>query len=203
MQGTLYIVSAPSGAGKTSLVKALIAETDNIQVSISHTTRPKRPNETDGINYHFISQETFITRQAKSDFIECAEVFGNYYGTSKNWVLEQLNKGTDVILEIDWQGAEQIRKAFPEAVAIFILPPSLDTLEQRLQKRAQDKPEIIQGRLQEAQAEIAHYVEYDYLIVNNDFKKACHELKSVIESRRLTLSLQAKKLLPLLTHLLN
>lgn len=203
MQGILYIISAPSGAGKTSLVKAIISELENIQVSVSHTTRSKRPDEVDGINYHFISETDFLERQGRSEFIEFAEVFGNYYGTSKSWVIEQLESGTDVILEIDWQGAAQIRKAFPDAVGIFILPPSLSTLSQRLQKRAQDNQKIIHNRLKEAQTEISHYVEYDYLVVNDDFAKARLELKSIVESRRTTQAYQAQKLLPLLTDLLN
>ncbi|MFT4997514.1 MAG: guanylate kinase, partial [Flavobacteriales bacterium] len=161
-QGTLYTISAPSGAGKTSLVNALIEQDPSIQVSISHTTRTIRPGELNGVNYHFVDQTDFLAMLGQADFLEHARVFDNYYGTSQQWVEETLAKGLDVILEIDWQGAAQVGKLMPDAIAIFILPPSKMALERRLTGRGQDSPAIIDKRMSEAQSEMSHYIEADY-----------------------------------------
>jgi len=185
-RGTLFTVSAPSGAGKTSLVKALVESCPNVLVSVSHTTRPIRPGEQDGINYHFVDEPTFLGMLESADFLEHARVFGNLYGTSSAWVEQQLDLGLDVILEIDWQGAQQIRSLRPEARAIFILPPSLETLEQRLTSRGQDNTDTIATRLREAVKEMSHYVESDFVIVNLDFDTALADLRCVVQSQRLT-----------------
>jgi guanylate kinase len=189
-QGTLFIVSAPSGAGKTSLVKALIERCDQVMVSVSHTTRGIRPGEENGRDYHFVQESTFLEMLERADFLEHARVFGNLYGTSSAWVEEQLQAGQDVILEIDWQGARQIRTHRPDAKAIFILPPSRDTLEQRLTSRGQDDAETIAGRLREAVQEMSHYVESDYVIVNRDFDTALEQLHAIVISTRLTTARQ-------------
>lgn len=183
--GTLFIVSAPSGAGKTSLVNALIQSSRGIKVSISYTTRPIRPGEIDGINYHFVSREAFDQRLQQGDFLESAEVFGNFYGTSQAWVQEQLASGVDIILEIDWQGAQQVRRLLPAAVSIFILPPSRSTLLERLQGRKQDDEAIIAKRYAEAVSEMSHYAESDYLVINDDFQKALDDLKAIVRSQSL------------------
>jgi len=184
--GTLITVSAPSGAGKTSLVKALVEAEQNLRVSVSHTTRTKRPAEVDGVNYHFVDQAQFDAMVAKDAFLEHATVFGNAYGTSKQWVLDTLTKGTDVILEIDWQGAA-IAKAWAakqllvKHVGIFILPPSIGVLQERLSQRGQDDGAVIEARMAEAVEEISHYAEADYLVVNDDFDVAIDELKAIIQ----------------------
>src|SRR5690606_37233238 len=166
-KGTLFTISAPSGAGKTSLVKALLDQGDGqLCVSVSHTTRGKRPGEIDGVNYHFVDRDTFLQMREAGTFLESAEVFGNLYGTSSVWVQEQLDKGMDVILEIDWQGAAQVRRLIPTK-SIFILPPSLETLEQRLTGRGQDDAETIAKRMQQARNEISHYGDADYLVIND------------------------------------
>ncbi|OUS27331.1 guanylate kinase [Gammaproteobacteria bacterium 45_16_T64] len=203
MTGTLYVISAPSGAGKTSLVKALIDSMENLGVSISHTTRPIRPGETDGINYHFTPVDDFQAMLGRSDFLEHAEVFGNYYGTSKSWVEQQLLNDQDVILEIDWQGAQQIRQQIPEAIGIFVLPPSKEALEQRLRGRGQDPEGVIQNRLAQAAEEMAHHVEYNYLIINDDFEVALTELRSIIHSQRLSTKPQATRHKTLIQNLLS
>lgn len=202
-RGTLYTVSAPSGAGKTSLVKALIDNTDAIQVSVSHTTRAMRPGEQDGINYHFVSQAEFLAMLEQTAFLEHAQVFDNFYGTSKQWVEDTLANGMDVILEIDWQGAQQIRKLLPETVGIFILPPSQATLRQRLTNRGQDEQAIIDRRMRDAKNEIEHYVESDYLIINDDFAVALAEFKAIITAERLKLGKQQNRHQTLLTSLLS
>jgi len=202
-QGTLFTVSAPSGAGKTSLVKALVERTENLQVSVSHTTRPIRPGEQDGVNYHFVDQTTFLDMVGKGQFLEHAKVFANYYGTSKHWVEQQLNAGLDVILEIDWQGAQQVRKHVPEAVGVFILPPSRDTLLQRLTARAQDQEDVIEARMAEARSEISHYVEADYLVVNDVFEQALIEFQSVVLAQRQHLEKQQQKHQNMLQELLS
>jgi guanylate kinase len=184
-QGTLYIISAPSGAGKTSLVKALLESTDGIQVSVSHTTRPARPGEVDGTAYHFTEVDTFKAKIESGDFLEHAEVFGNFYGTSRSTVQEMLAQGVDVILEIDWQGAAQVRQQIPEAVSIFILPPSRQELERRLRGRGTDADEVIARRLGEAVTEMEHYAEFDYLVFNDDFDTALGELRTIVLARRL------------------
>ncbi len=183
--GTLYIISAPSGAGKTSLVKALLESTDGIQVSVSHTTRPMRPGEINGKDYHFTDVESFRAKIDSGDFLEYAEVFGNFYGTSRSAVLEMMAKGVDVILEIDWQGAAQVRQQIPEALSIFILPPSREELERRLRGRGTDADEVIARRLGEAVTEMGHYAEFDYLVFNDDFDIALAELRSIVLARRL------------------
>jgi guanylate kinase len=201
--GKLYTVSAPSGAGKTSLVTALIEADPQIQVSVSHTTRPKRPGEVDGVNYHFVSHEEFKAMQDATAFLEQAEVFGNHYGTSTQWVEETLQQGKDVILEIDWQGAEQVKKLKPEAIGIFILPPSRETLKDRLTNRGQDDEEIIARRMQEAVNEMSHYPQSDYLIINDQFDVALNELQTVISSGRLLLAVQCQRHQALLQELLS
>lgn len=184
MAGSLFIISAPSGAGKTSLVSKLIEKDQRIQVSVSSTTRPKRPGEEDGINYHFLSLDAFEQKVAQQDFLEHAKVFDNYYGTSKSSVEQQLNDGKDVILEIDWQGAQQVRKIIPQAISIFILPPSLKILEQRLRNRATDSDEVINRRMQDAVSEMTHYNEFDYLVINNHFEIALEELHTIFLANR-------------------
>jgi guanylate kinase len=202
-QGSLYIISAPSGAGKTSLVRQLLNETADLSVSVSHTTRPMRSGETEGKDYFFVSVETFRSMIENGDFLEFAQVFDNFYGTSQQAVETDLNNGLDVILEIDWQGAQQVRKMLPEAKSIFILPPSVEVLQQRLRKRGQDSEETIARRMTDAAAEITHYAEFDYLIVNDDFYQAFSELKSIIISQRLLQNRQQVVLQDLLTELLN
>jgi guanylate kinase len=188
---TLFVIAAPSGTGKTSLVKALIGSMADITVSVSHTTRPIRPGEQEGVNYHFISPAEFTQLVTEGVFLEHAIVHGNYYGTSREWVETQLRKGTDVILEIDWQGAQQIRKVFPSAISIFILPPSPTALEMRLQERRQDQQKTIGQRLAAASGEIAHYAEFDYLIVNDLFSKALEDLQAIVQAQRLKQPRQA------------
>lgn len=184
-RGTLYTISAPSGAGKTSLVNALLNQGDErLCVSVSHTTRNRRPGEKDGVNYHFISPEEFYVMRDAGTFLESAEVFGNLYGTSAVWVRAQLNEGRDVILEIDWQGAAQVRKLITTK-SIFILPPSLETLEQRLNTRGQDDADTIARRMQHARDEISHYGEADYLIINDNFDEALQDLHAIIRAARL------------------
>jgi guanylate kinase len=201
--GTLYTVSAPSGAGKTSLVSALIQQCQDVRVSVSHTTRPMRPGEVDGVNYHFVDQQRFLAMLERTEFLEHARVFGNLYGTSRLWVEEQLAAGTDVILEIDWQGAQQVRKQLPDTRSIFILPPSREALEQRLNSRAQDDDAIIAARMAEAVEEMSHYVESDFLIINQDFERALMELQSIFTSQRLRTLRQQQALPQLLADLLN
>lgn len=188
--GTLYIISAPSGAGKTSLVKELIDSMADIRVSVSHTTRPIRPGERDGVNYHFTTPPTFERMIEDDVFLEHALVFGNYYGTSREWVEQQLREGIDVILEIDWQGAQQVRAKMPASVGIFILPPSRAVLESRLRGRAQDSDEVIERRLSEAVTEMSHYAEYDYVVVNDDFDTALADLRAIVRARRQRMEVQ-------------
>ncbi len=201
--GTLFTVSAPSGAGKTSLVNALIKGTEGLRVSVSHTTRPKRPGEQDGVNYHFVDAAAFHAMLERAEFLEHAQVFGNLYGTSQTWVEQQLEAGTDVILEIDWQGAQQVKRLMPQTQSIFILPPSRATLKQRLTARGQDDSTIIAARMAEATEEMSHYVEGDYLVVNQDFDKALAELQAIINCQRLRTSRQQERLGQLLQDLLN
>jgi len=183
--GTLFIISAPSGAGKTSLVKALLEKIKHIKVSVSYTTRTIRPGEVNGVNYHFVTHEAFISRIQQGDFLEHAEVFGNYYGTSQAWVEEQLASGDDIILEIDWQGAQQVRRLMSSVVSIFILPPSRKTLLERLRGRGQDNEEVIAKRYGEAVNEMSHYAESDYIVINDDFQQALDDLKAIVHSQRL------------------
>ena len=203
MTGTLYIVAAPSGAGKTSLVKALLEQLDELEVSVSYTTRAPRPGERDGINYHFIDRKGFQSMVAAGEFLEHAEVFGNFYGTAKANIFERLRAGIDVILEIDWQGARQVREAFPETVGIFILPPSREVLEQRLRDRGQDSEETIARRMRDATEEMSHYREFDYLVVNDRFERSLEELRAIVVARRLRLEVQQRKLGGLLAELVD
>ena len=190
MKGSLFIVTAASGTGKTSLVKQLLATTNDLTVSISHTTRPPRPGEIDGHHYHFIDVDSFTAAIADNKFLEHAEVFGNYYGTSHASVTAQLQAGIDVILEIDWQGALQVKKQFADVTMIFILPPSLTTLRQRLSSRGQDTDEVIQMRLSGAVDEMKQYVNFDYVVINDHFEAALYELKAIIVAKRQTVERQ-------------
>ncbi|AEA79585.1 guanylate kinase [Vibrio cholerae] len=203
-KGTLYIVSAPSGAGKSSLIAALLEQnpTYAMKVSVSHTTRGMRPGEQDGVHYHFVEKEHFIELIGKGEFLEYAEVFGNYYGTSRVWIENTLNKGIDVFLDIDWQGARQIRSQMPEAKSIFILPPSKEELERRLNTRGQDSEAVIAKRMGEAKSEISHYSEYDYVIINDDFDVALMDFKAIIRAERLKQDKQAAKYSAMLSALL-
>ncbi len=201
--GKLYIISAPSGAGKTSLVKRLTADLDNLVVSVSHTTRKQRPGETHGRDYFFVSEDVFQAMLEQQDFLEYARVFDNYYGTARQTVKENLHAGNDVILEIDWQGAQQIRKMLPECLSVFILPPSIQILEQRLRNRGQDSEHTITRRMRDAVAEMNHYDEYDYLLVNDVFDQALLQLKSIIVSERLRKNRQKPVLAALLAELLS
>ncbi|MGV6807888.1 MAG: guanylate kinase [bacterium] len=201
--GILITVSAPSGAGKTSLVSALHESTENLCVSVSHTTRAMRPGEQDGVNYHFVDETTFNRMIEEEAFLEHAQVFSNSYGTSKKAVTDLLNQGKDVILEIDWQGAQQIRTTMSDCVSVFILPPSLETLKERLHGRGQDEESVIQRRLEEARNEISHYNEADYLVVNDDFDDALVDLKSIVRSIRLKTTRQRKNHQHLIDDLLS
>jgi guanylate kinase len=199
--GTLFVVSAPSGAGKTSLVRALLERDPRVQLSISHTTRDKRPAEQDGDHYYFVDLPTFESMLVGNEFLEHAQVFGNHYATSRSAVQQLLSEGIDVVLEIDWQGARQIRQHMSGCVGIFILPPSLQHLRRRLQSRAQDDASVIERRMKAAVQEISHYQEYDYLIVNDDFDTACEELGAIVTSQRLRQASQAERLSGLLQAL--
>lgn len=184
-QGTLYVISAPSGAGKTSLVRALIERTERLGVSVSHTTRPMRPGEAHGVNYHFVDEPTFERLIERGEFFEHAWVFDRYYGTSRVEVERRIEQGEDVILEIDWQGARQVRAQRPEAVSIFILPPSRRALRERLARRGQDDEATIDRRMRDAVSEMSHFDEYDYLVINDDFVTALGELSALIGTERL------------------
>ena len=199
--GTLYTVSAPSGAGKTSLVKALTEQDSSIHVSVSHTTRGPRPGEVDGVNYHFTDRSAFETMVAAGDFLEHAEVFGNYYGTSRITIEETLHKGIDVFLDIDWQGARQVKEALPDTCGIFILPPSLEVLNERLNNRGQDSQEVIAGRMSKAVDEMIHYDEFDHLIINDDFETALDELHGIVTAQRVRTIKQSMRHSSLITEL--
>lgn len=203
MSGTLYIVSAPSGAGKTSLVKSLLEAMPSVRVSVSHTTRGMRPGEVDGFNYHFVGRETFSAMLERDEFLEHAEVFGNLYGTSQRWVERTLAEGFDLILEIDWQGAQQVRRLMPHAQSIFILPPSQEALRHRLNNRGQDSEEIIEQRMREAVSEMSHYVEYDYVVINDQFSHALEDLKAIFRARQLHQGVQQCRHAGLLERLLS
>jgi len=202
--GTLYIVSAPSGAGKSSLISALIEQnpSDDLQVSVSHTTRNPRPGEVDGQHYHFVAVERFKSLIDDGVFFEWAEVFGNYYGTSRTVIEEQLANGIDVFLDIDWQGARQVKELMPQSKGIFILPPSRVELERRLIGRGTDSDEIIAGRMAKAVSEMSHYDEYDYLIINDSFEQALQDFKAIIKGNRLIVMPQAIKHCDMLKELL-
>jgi len=202
-KGKLYIISAPSGAGKTSLVKQIIADLDQITVSVSHTTRAIRPGESHGKDYFFSTVDEFKEMIADHAFLEHAQVFDNFYGTAQQTVDYYLENGIDVILEIDWQGAQQVRKMLPDNTSIFILPPSIEILKQRLENRGQDSKGIIERRMQDAVNEMSHCTEFDYLIVNDDFNQALAELRSIIICHRLENKRQLKNLAPLLEKLIE
>ena len=193
MNGNLFIVSAPSGAGKSSLVSAVLAEDRQLALSVSFTTRAPRAGEVNGRDYHFVDRNTFEAMLERGEFLESAEVHGNHYGTSQKWIGDTRAQGLDIVLEIDWQGAQQVRGAFPDAISIFVLPPSpvLAELEGRLRKRGQDSEEVIQRRLRDAKAEMSHAPEFDYVIINNEFSEAVRDLTAIVRASRATLARQA------------
>ena len=199
--GNLFIISAPSGAGKTSLVKALLKTDIDLRLSVSYTTRPPRPEEVEGRDYHFLSQEAFEQRLKQGEFLESAEVYGNFYGTSQKWINEAIVSGHDILLEIDSQGAQQVRCVFPEVVGIFVLPPSPEALEARLRQRGQDSLEAITRRLAAACEEMAHVSEYDYVIINEKLDKALHDLTCIVRAERLRMMSQLARHHDLITEL--
>jgi guanylate kinase len=201
-RGRLFVISAPSGAGKTSLVKALLAAEPRLRLSISHTTRARRPTEAEGREYHFVSKARFSELLQQDAFLEHAQVFDNHYGTSRAFVAGQLAAGHDVLLEIDWQGARQVRHAMPDCVSIFVLPPARAALAERLARRATDTREVIERRLRDAATDMAHYGEFDYVVVNDDFEQAVADLKRIIEGRGAELKSDRPELKPLLAELL-
>jgi guanylate kinase len=202
LAGNLFIISAPSGAGKSSLIQALLKRHADMKVSVSHTTRAPRPGEQDGVHYHFISVEQFKQLIAQDEFLEWAEVFGNYYGTSKSTIRDALSQGIDVFLDIDWQGARQIRQHAGAAKGIFILPPSLKELEQRLTQRGQDTADVIAKRMAQAHNEMSHADEYEYLIINDNFETALREFECIVLAQRNGYGSQSSKHSPLLKQLL-
>ncbi len=202
-RGQLLIISAPSGAGKTSLIKALVEQEPRVEVSVSHTTRPQRPGETEGVNYFFITTEAFHEMRDAGAFFESAEVFGHYYGTSLNQLESRLAEGADVILEIDWQGAQQVRQLLPDSAWLFILPPSIEALKTRLQSRAQDNADTIELRMRAARDEMSHWHEADYLIINDNFDSALEELRALVRSLRLRTDQQQSALHDLIDDLLS
>lgn len=202
MSGTFYIISAPSGAGKTSLIDAVLSQLPNLSLSTSYTTRPPRAGEVDGQAYHFVSEDKFMALEASGFFLESARVFSSLYGTAKTTVDACLSQGTDVLLEIDWQGALQIKRLYPGACWIFILPPSLQALEDRLCRRQKDSDAVIAARMAEAKTEMVHCHESDYLIINDDFEQACQDFITIVASHRLKTSSQQKKYGELLENLI-
>lgn len=201
MIGNLFIVAAPSGAGKTTLVGELLKRDALIRLSISYTTRPPRPGEADGRDYHFIGADEFEAMRAQDAFLECAEVHGNHYGTSRRWLQGQLAAGCDVLLEIDWQGARQVRRVFPQAIGVFILPPSYEELERRLRGRAQDGREVIDRRLRNAREEMQHVAEFEYVIINNNLQEALADLTAVVHAARLRYAEQRQRHASLFSNL--
>ena len=195
----LFVVSAPSGAGKTSLVNALLEINKRIDLSVSYTSRPARPGEVDGKDYHFVSREAFLSMAKHGDFVESAEVYGNLYGTSQAWISKEMHDGRDILLEIDWQGAEQVRKKFPACISIFILPPSLQALEARLTGRKQDSAEVIAKRLQASQEDISHVCEFDYVIINDILGEALQQLNAIV----ITIGLRRERQLARQADLIN
>lgn len=195
------MITAPSGAGKTSLVQELVRLHDNLRVSVSHTTRPARTGEEDGVNYHFVTKKRFEHMLSQGDFLEAAEVYGHHYGTSQSWVENQLQLGNDVILEIDWQGAEQVRNLLPDVCSVFILPPSLEALTERLKVRAQDDYDVIENRMRQAQSVIKHVMKADFVVVNDDFKIAIHDISAIIRSQSLNANSQKASLTDLISSL--
>ncbi len=202
-KGTLYIISAPSGAGKTSLVHALVTTQSNVVVSVSHTTRRMREGEVDGRDYHFVDEPVFRQMVDDGEFLEHATVFGNSYGTSRQHIQAQLDAGKDVILEIDWQGARQIRELIGDCRSIFILPPSIQALRDRLRGREQDSAEVIESRMREAVSEMTHYAEFDYIVINDDFEQAREELAAIFVCNRMRLEMQQQNHAKLLADLLE
>ena len=202
-KGNLYIISAPSGAGKSSLVSALVGDWPDIEVSVSHTTREMRPGEADGVNYHFVDEAAFVEMIDQGLFLEHAQVFDNRYGTSRQSIQEQLLKGKDVILEIDWQGARQIRQLVNDCKTIYILPPSVVALRERLQNRGQDDEELIERRMRDAVSEMSHYGEFDYIVINDDFEQAKDDLSAIFVSNRLLKEFQQEQHTDLLADLLT
>lgn len=201
--GNLYVISAPSGTGKTTLVKTLVDSLPDITVSVSHTTRAMRPAEQHGVNYYFVSDAEFHRMIDHGDFLEHAKVFEHSYGTSRSWVEATLKQGKDVILEIDWQGAQQIKQLLPDCTTIFILPPSMQELYHRLTHRNQDKPDVIAKRLADAQETLSHITDFDYIVLNDDFKTALNDLKSIVLARRLKRDRQLKNLAGLVAEFLS
>lgn len=203
MRGNLFIVSAPSGAGKTSLVNALLSRNREIDLSISYTSRAPRPGETDGKDYHFVSRETFLAMAKHGDFLESAEVYGNLYGTSQSWIAAEIAAGRDILLEIDWQGAAQVRGKFPDCIGIFILPPSLQALETRLKGRAQDSAEVIARRISSAREDVAHVAEFDYVIINDKLDDALQQLDAIVVAAGLRRERQLARQQTLINQLQN
>src|ERR1700756_714322 len=201
--GRLFVVAAPSGAGKTSLVKALLSGEPHLHLSISHTTRKRRPTEAEGREYHFVPVPQFEQLVARGEFLEHARVFDNYYGTSRRFVEQQLAAGEDVVLEIDWQGAQQVRRAMPQCVSVFILPPSREALAERLARRATDTAQVIARRLADAAGDMSHYGEFDYVVVNDDFDRAVADLKRIVAGKAPALRSDRPQLQPLLAELLK
>lgn len=201
-RGSLYVVSAPSGAGKTSLVRALSEADSAVLISVSHTTRPKRESEQDGVHYHFVTRERFEQMIREDVFLEYARVFDHYYGTSREWAAARLAEGNDVVLEIDWQGAQQVKRQIPQAIGIFILPPSRSTLERRLRTRRQDTDAVVARRMRDAVREMSHWAEFDYVVVNEDFAAALADLNSIVRARRLRTEAQGVRRRALLDALL-
>ena len=202
-KGTLYIISAPSGAGKTSLVHAVVERLPDLAVSVSHTTRNRRDGEVNGQDYHFVDEPRFQEMIDNDDFLEHARVFGNSYGTSRQHIQEQLLSGKDVILEIDWQGARQIRQLLSESRSIYVLPPSIQALRERLLRREQDSDDVIESRMREAVSEMRHYAEFDYIVINDDFEQAREELASIFICNRMRLEQQQQAHAELLADLLK
>jgi guanylate kinase len=192
-KGNLFVVTAPSGAGKTTLVAALLAADQNVQLSVSFTTRAPRPGEVDGKDYHFVAREVFEQMIQNGDFLEHAEVYGNYYGTSQTWINNAIDTGRDILLEIDWQGAAQVRRLFPDVVGLFVLPPSVEVLEQRLKNRGKDSDEVIERRMAVAKEEISHVEEFDYVIVNEHIDEAVRDIVSAVRAERLKLHRQSTR----------
>ena len=200
--GCLFVVAAPSGGGKSSMVNALLEREPGIRLSVSYTTRPPRPGEREGTHYHFVDGATFRKLQEDGEFLESAFVHGNWYATSATWLRSQVMAGQDVLLEIDWQGAAQVRRLMPDSVHIFILPPSLATLKERLEKRAQDSPAVIQKRLEAAREEVRHFGDFDYVIMNQDFARAVDDLSVIVRAARLTAPRQQVRHAKILAQLL-
>jgi guanylate kinase len=201
--GCLFVLAAPSGGGKTSLVAALLEREPGIRLSVSYTTRPPRPGEADGVHYHFVDEPQFMALKGGGEFLEHAYVHGNWYATSATWLRAQVAQGNDVLLEIDWQGAAQVRTLIPDAVLIFILPPSLDSLRERLEKRGQDAPDVIERRLEAAREEMRHCGDFDYVIMNQDFARAVDDLSAIVRAARLTASRQLQRHALLLRRLVE